>query len=145
MLCAPQERRRAYDASVANEAAMEDRWSELATLLTRLKEKLDEAANTIRCTNCSRRHRRWGSVKNASSIINANSYQILYFFPFPSPTDRSLLPSERSSPSPCTPRGTAPSATYGTQRERCVGVLRLEGCMGYARCCLAGEAPETLR
>ncbi|XP_042210928.1 dnaJ homolog dnj-5-like [Homarus americanus] len=52
------ERRREYDARLAEEVQLEGAWGELASLLTRLQEKLDEAANTIRCTNCNKRHRR---------------------------------------------------------------------------------------
>ncbi|XP_071539041.1 uncharacterized protein [Panulirus ornatus] len=52
------ERRREYDARQAEEVQLEGAWGELASLLTRLQEKLDEAANTIRCTNCNKRHRR---------------------------------------------------------------------------------------
>ncbi|XP_069999250.1 dnaJ homolog dnj-5 isoform X1 [Penaeus vannamei] len=51
------DRRREYNASLA-EVQLEGAWGELASLLTRLQEKLDEAANTIRCTNCNKRHRR---------------------------------------------------------------------------------------
>lgn len=53
-----QERRREYDVRLAEEVQLEGAWGELASLLTRLQEKLDEAANTIRCTNCNKRHRR---------------------------------------------------------------------------------------
>ena len=53
-----QDRRSKYDARVAEEAQMEGAWGELASLLVRLQEKLEEAANTIRCTNCNRRHKR---------------------------------------------------------------------------------------
>lgn len=52
------ERRAEYDTRLAEEVQLEASWSELASLLTRLQEKLDEAANTIRCTNCNKRHRR---------------------------------------------------------------------------------------
>ncbi|XP_045101597.1 putative uncharacterized protein DDB_G0277255 isoform X2 [Portunus trituberculatus] len=52
------ERRREYDVRLAEEVQLEGAWGELASLLTRLQEKLDEAANTIRCTNCNKRHRR---------------------------------------------------------------------------------------
>ncbi|KAK7073015.1 Cleavage inducing molecular chaperone [Halocaridina rubra] len=52
------EKRREYDARLAEEVQLEGAWGELASLLTRLQEKLDEAANTIRCTNCNKRHRR---------------------------------------------------------------------------------------
>ncbi|KAG0713854.1 DnaJ subfamily C member 14 [Chionoecetes opilio] len=52
------ERRREYDVRLAEEVQLEGAWGELASLLTQLQEKLDEAANTIRCTNCNKRHRR---------------------------------------------------------------------------------------
>ncbi|KAK3852836.1 hypothetical protein Pcinc_040589 [Petrolisthes cinctipes] len=52
------ERRKEYDLRLAEEVKLEGAWGELASLLTRLQEKLDEAANTIRCTNCNKRHRR---------------------------------------------------------------------------------------
>ncbi|KAB7504422.1 DnaJ-like protein subfamily C member 14, partial [Armadillidium nasatum] len=52
------ERREAYNNKLAEEAHLEGASSELASLLNLLKEKLEEAANTIRCTNCNKRHRR---------------------------------------------------------------------------------------
>ncbi|KAG7177957.1 DnaJ subfamily C member 14-like [Homarus americanus] len=62
------ERRREYDARLAEEVQLEGAWGELASLLTRLQEKLDEAANTIRCTNCNKRHRR-GDIWAESTFL----------------------------------------------------------------------------
>ncbi|KAK4023344.1 dnaJ homolog dnj-5 [Daphnia magna] len=52
------ERRSQYDQLVQEADEMESAWAELNELLSRLHAKMDEAANTIRCTNCAKRHRR---------------------------------------------------------------------------------------
>lgn len=52
------ERRSRYDQLVQEADEMETAWAELNQLLTRLHAKMDEAANTISCTNCTKRHRR---------------------------------------------------------------------------------------
>lgn len=49
-----QERRQAFDQTRQVEAA----WSELSDLLSQLQRKMEQAANTIRCTNCGLRHKR---------------------------------------------------------------------------------------
>ncbi|XP_020285160.1 dnaJ homolog dnj-5 isoform X2 [Pseudomyrmex gracilis] len=48
------ERRQAFDQTRQVEAA----WSELSDLLSQLQRKMEQAANTIRCTNCGLRHKR---------------------------------------------------------------------------------------
>ncbi|XP_044578172.1 dnaJ homolog dnj-5 [Cotesia glomerata] len=48
------ERRQAFDQSRQVEAA----WGELSDLLSQLHRKMEQAANTIRCTNCGLRHKR---------------------------------------------------------------------------------------
>ncbi|XP_057332444.1 dnaJ homolog dnj-5 [Microplitis mediator] len=48
------ERRQAFDQSRQVEAA----WGELSDLLSQLHRKMEQAANTIRCTNCGSRHKR---------------------------------------------------------------------------------------
>lgn len=53
-----QERRQSYDRKVAESHQVEQAWSELNDLLSQLHQKMEYAANTIRCTNCSKRHRR---------------------------------------------------------------------------------------
>ncbi|XP_022193595.2 homeotic protein female sterile [Nilaparvata lugens] len=52
------ERRSRYDQCVAETHQMEHAWTELNELLTRLHEKMEYTANTLRCTNCGKRHRR---------------------------------------------------------------------------------------
>ncbi|XP_049959574.1 uncharacterized protein LOC126477457 isoform X1 [Schistocerca serialis cubense] len=52
------ERRKAYDRRVAETQQVEQAWSELNDLLSQLHQKMEYAANTIRCTNCGKRHRR---------------------------------------------------------------------------------------
>lgn len=53
-----QERREAYDRGVAESVQVEQAWSELTTLLAQLQAKVAAAANTIRCSSCSSRHKR---------------------------------------------------------------------------------------
>lgn len=52
------ERRSAYDRCVAETHQVEQAWSELSKLLSQLHHKMEYAANTIRCTNCGKRHKR---------------------------------------------------------------------------------------
>ncbi|KAF4521444.1 hypothetical protein B566_EDAN010601 [Ephemera danica] len=52
------EKRQTYDCGVARSHQAEAAWSELSDLLSQLHQKMEEAANTIRCTNCGKRHRR---------------------------------------------------------------------------------------
>ncbi|XP_054275235.1 dnaJ homolog dnj-5 isoform X2 [Macrosteles quadrilineatus] len=52
------ERRSAYDRCVAETHQVEQAWSELSELLSQLHHKMEYAANTIRCTNCGKRHKR---------------------------------------------------------------------------------------
>ena len=53
-----QEQRTAYDRRLAESHQVEQAWSELSELLSQLHKKMEYAANTIRCTNCGKRHRR---------------------------------------------------------------------------------------
>ncbi|CAG9784846.1 unnamed protein product [Diatraea saccharalis] len=52
------ERREAYSRRAMESRHAEAAWSELSTLLAQLHDKMEFAANTIRCTNCGRRHKR---------------------------------------------------------------------------------------
>lgn len=52
------ERREAYDRRLLESQHVEAAWSELNELLAQLHSKMEYAANTIRCTNCGRRHKR---------------------------------------------------------------------------------------
>lgn len=52
------ERREAYERSALESRHVEAAWSELSHLLEQLHDKMEFAANTIRCTNCGRRHKR---------------------------------------------------------------------------------------
>ncbi|KAJ0179701.1 hypothetical protein K1T71_004292 [Dendrolimus kikuchii] len=52
------ERREAYERRAVESRHAEAAWSELSHLLAQLHDKMEFAANTIRCTNCGRRHKR---------------------------------------------------------------------------------------
>ncbi|XP_068630290.1 dnaJ homolog dnj-5 [Battus philenor] len=52
------ELREAYERRTLESRHVEAAWSELSQLLTQLQDKMKFAANTIRCTNCGRRHKR---------------------------------------------------------------------------------------
>ncbi|XP_059473768.1 uncharacterized protein LOC132195642 isoform X2 [Neocloeon triangulifer] len=51
-------KRQLYDTELARSHLEEAAYSELSDLLNQLHQKMEEAANTIRCTNCGKRHRR---------------------------------------------------------------------------------------
>lgn len=57
LIGSPEQRNR-YDQLLQEAVEMESAWAELNELISRLHSKMDEAANTIRCTNCAKRHRR---------------------------------------------------------------------------------------
>ncbi|XP_059052432.1 dnaJ homolog dnj-5 [Achroia grisella] len=52
------ERREAYERRALESRHVEAAWSEFSHLLAQLHDKMEFAANTIRCTNCGRRHKR---------------------------------------------------------------------------------------
>ncbi|XP_072940506.1 uncharacterized protein [Epargyreus clarus] len=52
------ERRELYERRALESRHVEAAWSELSQLLAQLQDKMEFAANTIRCTNCGRRHKR---------------------------------------------------------------------------------------
>lgn len=52
------ERREAYERRALESRHVEAAWSELSQLLAQLQDKMEFAHNTIRCTNCGRRHKR---------------------------------------------------------------------------------------
>ncbi|XP_013201127.2 dnaJ homolog dnj-5 [Amyelois transitella] len=52
------ERREAYERRAVESRHAEAAWGELSQLLAQLHDKMEFAANTIRCTNCGRRHKR---------------------------------------------------------------------------------------
>lgn len=52
------ERRAQYERRLAETEQVEQAWSEMNDLLSQLHTKMEYAANTIRCTNCGKRHRR---------------------------------------------------------------------------------------
>ncbi|OWR48789.1 DnaJ-22 [Danaus plexippus plexippus] len=52
------ERREAYERRARESRHAEAAWGELSVLLEQLHDKMEFAANTIRCTNCGRRHKR---------------------------------------------------------------------------------------
>lgn len=47
-----------FDLGVAESAQVEQAWSELTELLAQLQQKVEAAANTIRCSACGLRHKR---------------------------------------------------------------------------------------
>ncbi|CAB3374143.1 Hypothetical predicted protein [Cloeon dipterum] len=51
-------KRQLYDTELARSHLEEAAYSELSDLLNQLHQKMEEAANTIRCTNCGKRHKR---------------------------------------------------------------------------------------
>ncbi|KAK9500149.1 hypothetical protein O3M35_001465 [Rhynocoris fuscipes] len=57
-LIAEPTKRAAYDRYVSESNQVEQAWSELSDLLSQLHEKMEYAANTIRCNNCGKRHKR---------------------------------------------------------------------------------------
>ncbi|KAM3961635.1 LOW QUALITY PROTEIN: uncharacterized protein ACR2FA_004353 [Aphomia sociella] len=52
------ERREAYERGALESRHMKAACSQLSQLLAQLQDKMEFAANTIRCTNCGRRHKR---------------------------------------------------------------------------------------
>lgn len=52
------EHRKSYDRTVEKTAQAEQAWSELSDLLAQLHKKMEYVANTLRCTNCGKRHKR---------------------------------------------------------------------------------------
>lgn len=73
------ERRSHYDQLVAEADEMESAWAELNELLAKLHAKMDEAANTIRCTNCSKRHRRLKTDRPCYAARYCQVFFKLYF------------------------------------------------------------------
>ncbi|XP_038210899.1 dnaJ homolog dnj-5 [Zerene cesonia] len=52
------ERRDEYERKAQESRHVEAAWSEFSDLIAQLHDKMEFAANTIRCTNCGRRHKR---------------------------------------------------------------------------------------
>jgi len=52
------EKRKEYDSKRLETRMIEETWNEFSDLLNQLQEKMEEMANTIKCTNCNQRHRR---------------------------------------------------------------------------------------
>lgn len=52
------ERRQVYDSKMTEAHQLETAWDEFSELITKLREKVEEAANTIKCTKCGDRHQR---------------------------------------------------------------------------------------
>ncbi|KAK6639803.1 hypothetical protein RUM43_008078 [Polyplax serrata] len=52
------EHRKSYDRRVEKTQFEQAAWSELSDLLSQLHKKMEYVANTIRCTNCNKRHKR---------------------------------------------------------------------------------------
>ncbi|CAK1552831.1 unnamed protein product [Leptosia nina] len=52
------ERREEYERKAQESRHVEAAWSEVSDLIAQLHDKMEFAANTIRCTNCGRRHKR---------------------------------------------------------------------------------------
>lgn len=52
------ERRQSYNSKMMEAHQLETAWDEFSELITKLREKVEEAANTIKCTKCGDRHQR---------------------------------------------------------------------------------------
>ncbi|EEB17946.1 conserved hypothetical protein [Pediculus humanus corporis] len=52
------EHRKSYDRRIEKPQSEHAAWSELSDLLSQLHKKMEYVANTIRCTNCNKRHKR---------------------------------------------------------------------------------------
>ncbi|CAG9862001.1 unnamed protein product [Phyllotreta striolata] len=70
------ERRAAYDRGVVESAQVVQAWSELTELLQQLQEKVEAAANTIRCSSCGMRHKRVKIDRPSYAARNCNMCKI---------------------------------------------------------------------
>ncbi|CAH0554688.1 unnamed protein product [Brassicogethes aeneus] len=75
MICEP-ERRAAYDRGVVESAQVVQAWSELNDLLQQLQQKVEAAANTIRCSACGFRHKRIKVERPSYAARNCNTCKI---------------------------------------------------------------------
>ncbi|CAG9829749.1 unnamed protein product [Diabrotica balteata] len=70
------ERRAAYDRGVVESAQVVQAWSELTELLQQLQQKVEAAANTIRCSSCGLRHKRVKIDRPSYAARNCNTCKI---------------------------------------------------------------------
>jgi DnaJ family protein C protein 14 len=70
------ERRAAYDKGVVESVQVEQAWSELTELLAQLQQKVEAAANTIRCSACGLRHKRIKVDRPCYAARNCSSCKI---------------------------------------------------------------------
>ncbi|KAJ8946886.1 hypothetical protein NQ318_008242 [Aromia moschata] len=70
------ERRAAYDRGVVESAQVVQAWSELTELLQQLQQKVEAAANTIRCSACGLRHKRIKIDRPSYAARNCNTCKI---------------------------------------------------------------------
>lgn len=70
------ERRASYDRGVMESAQVVQAWSELNELLQQLQQKVEAAANTIRCSACGLKHKRIKVDRPSYAARNCNSCKI---------------------------------------------------------------------
>ncbi|KAJ8917785.1 hypothetical protein NQ315_010691 [Exocentrus adspersus] len=70
------ERRASYDRGVVESAHVVQAWSELTELLEQLQQKVEAAANTIRCSACGMRHKRIKIDRPSYAARNCNTCKI---------------------------------------------------------------------
>ncbi|CAH1155799.1 unnamed protein product [Phaedon cochleariae] len=70
------ERRASYDRGVVESAQVAQAWSELTELLQQLQQKVESAANTIRCSSCGLRHKRVKIDRPGYAARNCNTCKI---------------------------------------------------------------------
>ncbi|XP_056635210.1 dnaJ homolog dnj-5 isoform X1 [Diorhabda sublineata] len=70
------ERRASYDRGVVESAQVVQAWSELTELLQQLQQKVEAAANTIRCSSCGLRHKRVKIERPSYAARNCNTCKI---------------------------------------------------------------------
>ncbi|KAJ8961048.1 hypothetical protein NQ314_005977 [Rhamnusium bicolor] len=70
------ERRASYDRGVVESAQVVQAWSELTELLQQLQQKVEAAANTIRCSACGLRHKRIKIDRPSYAARNCNTCKI---------------------------------------------------------------------
>ncbi|KAG5892352.1 hypothetical protein JTB14_011218 [Gonioctena quinquepunctata] len=70
------ERRASYDRGVVESAQVVQAWSELTELLQQLQQKVEAAANTIRCSSCGLRHKRVKIDRPSYAARNCNTCKI---------------------------------------------------------------------
>lgn len=92
-----------YDHKVEKTQVEQAAWTELNDLLSQLHKKMEYVANTIRCTNCNKRHKRtivdrpiYAARVCAQCKIHHSVREVVYLL-HPNPATRPP-PSNRTRP-----------------------------------------------